>query len=122
MTIARQELGRKGEALACAELERHGYLILSRRYRTRYGEIDVVAEHRGVLVFVEVKARTGGDFGHPAEAVTAQKQRRVVAMAESYLARERTQHRVCRFDVVAVETDVDPPQVVVFPDAFRPGW
>jgi putative endonuclease len=122
MTLARQALGRRGEDLACAELERRGYLILSRRYRTRHGELDMVARHAGVLVFVEVKARTDGSFGHPSEAVTSQKQRRVVAMAESYLARERAHENLCRFDVVTVETDVDPPRVVVYQDAFRPGW
>ncbi len=122
MTIARQRLGERGETLACQELERLGYHVLTRRYRTRYGEIDVVCQHDGVLVFVEVKARSSGDFGHPADAVTAQKQRRVVAMAESYLAFEKVGDRVCRFDVVAVETERDPPAVTVFRDAFRPGW
>lgn len=122
MTIARQRLGERGEALARRELERLGYHILTTRYRTRHGEIDIVCLHEAVLVFVEVKARSSGDFGHPADAVTAQKQRRVVAMAETYLAMERVKDRLCRFDVVAVETEQDPPAVTVFRDAFRPGW
>lgn len=122
MTLARQHLGRRGEDLACRELERRGYAVLARGYRTRYGEIDIVAKDGSVLVFVEVKARTDGDFGHPAEAVTEQKQRRVVAMAEAYLARERVGDCLCRFDVVAVESDGDPPRLTVYRDAFRPGW
>ncbi len=122
MTFARQRLGERGETLACEELERLGYHVLTRRYRTRFGEIDVVCLHEGVLVFVEVKARSSGDFGHPADAVTAQKQRRVAAMAETYMAIEGVRGRLCRFDVVAVETEVDPPVVTVFRDAFRPGW
>lgn len=122
MTLARQQLGKQGEELACRELERLGYHILARRYRTRYGEIDVVCLHEGVLVFVEVKARSSGDFGHPEDAVTAQKQRRVAAMAETYMAMEGVRGRLCRFDVVAVETEVDPPVLTVFRDAFRPGW
>ncbi len=122
MTFARQRLGERGETLACEELERLGYHVLTRRYRTRFGEIDVICLHEGVLVFVEVKARSSGDFGHPADAVTAQKQRRVAAMAETYMAIEGVRGRLCRFDVVAVETEVDPPVVTVFRDAFRPGW
>jgi putative endonuclease len=122
VTLARQRLGQQGEELACRELERLGYHVLARRYRTRYGEIDIVCLHGGVLVFVEVKAKSGGDFGHPADAVTAQKQRRVAAMAGTYLALEKPVDRVCRFDVVAVETEQDPPVLTVFADAFRPGW
>jgi putative endonuclease len=122
VTFARQRLGERGETLACEELERLGYHVLTRRYRTRYGEIDVVCLHEDVLVFVEVKARSSGDFGHPADAVTAQKQRRVAAMAETYMAMEGVRGRLCRFDVVAVETDVNPPVLTVFRDAFRPGW
>jgi len=105
-----------------AALEERGYSILHRRYRTRYGELDIVAQDGGVLVFVEVRARGSGRFGHPAESVTVQKQRRVAAMAESYLGLEGTGERVCRFDVVAVEADTEPPRVTVYPDAFRPGW
>ncbi len=56
MTYARQLLGRQGESMACAELERLGYTIVERRFRTRFGEIDVVANDRGTVVFVEVKA------------------------------------------------------------------
>ena len=122
MTMARQQLGMRGEDLASAALEDRGYAILHRRYRTRYGELDIVAQDGGVLVFVEVRARGSGRFGHPAESVTAQKQRRVAAMAESYLGLEGTGDRVCRFDVVAVESDTEPPRVTVYPDAFRPGW
>lgn len=120
--MERQDLGRRGEDLACRTLEARGYHILHRRYRTRYGELDIVSEHGGVLVFVEVRARSNGRFGHPAHSVDAQKQQRVAAMADAYLGLEGQQNRVCRFDVVAVEADAVPPRVTVFPDAFRPGW
>ena len=78
-----------GEDLACDELERRGYAIVTRRYRTKYGELDIVARHGEYLVFVEVKARQGGSFGDPEEAVTLQKQQRMVWMATDYLARHR---------------------------------
>lgn len=107
MTIARRELGETGEQLAARELERRGYAILARRYRTRYGEIDIVAEEGPTIVFVEVKARGGDEFGSPAEAVTPWKQRRLGAMAVDYLARRRVTGRPCRFDVVTVAFDAE---------------
>ena len=114
----RQTLGKAGEDIACEELRRRGYEILARRYRTRYGEIDVVALHRGVLVFVEVKARVGDRFGTGAEAVTAWKQRRIAQMAADYVVRRRLHERPCRFDVVAVTMGEGEPRVDVIPDAF----
>jgi putative endonuclease len=122
VTLARQSTGRLGEDLACAELARRGYAILARRYRTRYGEIDIIARSAGVLVFVEVKARQGGRFGTPADAVTAQKQQRLTAMAQDYLARHGLLEARCRFDVVAVDLAAQPAIVTVIADAFRPGW
>ncbi len=121
MTLARQALGLHGEDLVCRELERRGYAILTRRYRTRFGELDIVARHRGAVVFVEVKARRDGSFGDPADAVTWQKRRRLVAMATLYLGRHQLQECPCRFDVAAVEAG-ETPRITVFEDAFRPGW
>lgn len=122
MTDPRQALGKSGEDLACRELRRRGYAILARRYRTRAGEIDIVARDGDTLVFVEVKARVSLQFGHPAEAVTAAKQRRLALMATDYLARHSGLESACRFDVVAITLGLDPPQVEVFPDAFAVGW
>ena len=70
MTLARQALGKSGEDLAVDELERRGYAIFARRYRTKHGEIDIVARDGETTVFVEVKARTTAEFGTAAEAVT----------------------------------------------------
>ncbi len=71
MTMERQALGRTGENLAVAEIERLGYAVLDRRYRTRHGEIDIVAEDGDTVVFIEVKARLTAGRGTAAEAVTA---------------------------------------------------
>lgn len=120
--MARQALGRRGEDLACGALTARGYRILHRRYRTRFGELDIVALHGGVLVFVEVRARGSGRFGDAAGSVTTQKQQRVAAMADAYLGLEGQRDRLCRFDVVAIDAEVVPPRVTVYPDAFRPGW
>jgi putative endonuclease len=114
----RQRLGKSGEDLACAELERRGYAILARRYRTRYGEIDIVARDAGVIVFAEVKARVTDRFGRPAEAVTRQKQRRIARMAVDFLARHRLQDGPCRFDVVTVEWSGERPRVEIYRNAF----
>ena len=73
----------------CRRIGAPGYAILARRYRTRHGEIDIVARDGETIVFVEVKAKESADFGRAAHAVTAEKQRRVISMAVDYLARHR---------------------------------
>ena len=118
MTLERQAAGKTGEDLAVAELERRGYAVLARRYRSRHGEIDIVCNHRGTIVFVEVKARATGEFGAAAEAVTPGKQRRVVAMARDFLARHNLDASPCRFDVVAIDDAASAPRVTVFQGAF----
>jgi putative endonuclease len=114
----RQTLGISGENLACAELQRRGYAILERRYRSRFGEIDIVARDGATIVFVEVKARLSGDFGGAAAAVTNWKQRRIAQMAVDYLARQKLHECPCRFDVVAIDFDAAHPRVIVYPNAF----
>ena len=99
----KQVLGHAGEDVACRELERHGYQILARRYRTRFGEIDIVASDAGTTVFVEVKARRGNRFGAAAESIPVWKRRRIGAMALDYLAWTGTLNTPCRFDVVAID-------------------
>ncbi len=102
MTQQRQSLGKQGEDLACRELRRRGYAILARRYRTRFGEIDVIARDQRSLVFVEVKTRRRGGFGGATAAVGFHKQRRLINMARSYLMGIGGTLPPCRFDVVGV--------------------
>jgi putative endonuclease len=119
MTLQRQQLGESGENLAVRELTARGYAILARRYRTRHGEIDIVAEHGATIVFVEVRARATADFGRAAETVTDRKKRKVTAMAVEYLARHRVTNRPCRFDVVAIDDALSSrPELTVYPNAF----
>ena len=115
----RQSLGKLGENLACAALTERGYAIIARRYRTRLGEIDIVARDGDTTVFVEVKLRTASDFGGGAVAVNAAKQRKVALMAMDYLARHRLEDRPCRFDVIAIDAEGDPPRLEVYQDAFE---
>jgi putative endonuclease len=118
MTLQRQALGRQGETDAAAELRRRGYAILELRYRTRHGEIDIVARDGETYVFVEVKVRTTGERGRAAEAVTPAKQRRLASMALDYVSRHRLHDRPCRFDVVAIDGEGDAQELVVYRDAF----
>lgn len=116
----RQALGRDGEAEARAALRARGYVILAERYRTRHGEVDVIARDGETLVFVEVKTRRDEDYGGGAAAVTWRKQRRIVRVAEAYLNEGRLHHLPCRFDVVVVDWPGDgPPRTDVIRSAFE---
>jgi putative endonuclease len=122
MSNARQQLGIEGESIACAELERLGYSIVERRYRSKYGEIDIVANDSGTIVFVEVKTKTSGDYGDPVEEVTPQKQQQIISMGEQYFTYCCPRDVACRFDVVTVDLSNQPPKITHYQDAFRPGW
>ena len=118
MTRARQTLGRFGEDLACAELERRGYVILTRRYRDRAGELDIVARDGGTLVFVEVKTREGHDYGEASEAVTRRKRSRMTRLAWDYLMRNDIKDCPCRFDVVSIHMENELPVIELYANAF----
>jgi putative endonuclease len=117
----RQELGKLGENLACGELSRRGYEILARRYRTKYGEIDIVARDGQTIVIVEVKTRGGRGFGQGAEAVTGLKQRQMLRMGTEYLLRRRLADQPCRFDVVDVNIEGGVPRIEIYRNAFDVG-
>ena len=113
-------LGIRGEALAFRELERRGYTIIEKRARWRAGEIDAVAWDGPVLVFVEVKTRSGERFCSPAEAVDWRKQKKIISLAQAYLARKRLGQAPVRFDVVAVEAlKNSKPRVTILQSAFE---
>jgi len=118
--LNRRQRGNRYEALAAGQLERAGCRILVRQFRTRLGEIDLIAMDGDVLCFVEVRSKTSARFGTAAESVTQQKQRRLALVARQFLqAHPRLQHLRCRFDVVAVEAvGGAPPRIEVFRNAF----
>jgi putative endonuclease len=104
----RHRLGAAGERLAAEHLERRGFSVVERNFRTRWGELDIVAFDGRTLAFCEVKSRrAGGSRGGPFEAVGPGKQARVRRMAGSWLAerRERPRAAVLRFDVIGVTFD-----------------
>ncbi len=119
MSNPKQHVGQRGEDLAVKHLQRKGYKVIERNYRTRLGEIDIIAKHKGVLVFVEVKARMTRRFGPAKLAVTTAKQRKISMTALAYLkANYKTQPRA-RFDVVTIEPADGHPRIEVIANAFE---
>ncbi len=94
--------GRWGEDLAADAYRRDGYLVVERNWRATSGEIDLIVQRPGVVVFVEVKARADARFGGPAAAVGISKQRRLRALAAQFLATHPQVRGAVRFDVVAI--------------------
>ena len=102
----RKNVGDIGENFAAALLVNSGYQIIERNYRTKAGEIDIIAIRDGVLHFIEVKTRTGDQYGYPSEAVTAAKQLRIKKAAEQYLQGRRMQWNRISFDVYEIMTEL----------------
>lgn len=100
--LKKPTLGRRGEAAAERFLRAKGYRILARGARAKPGEIDLIAEDRGTVVFVEVKTRRSDEQGNPAEAVDAVKQQRLSRLALAWLKRRRLLDYPARFDIVAI--------------------
>jgi len=101
----RHELGAAGEWLAARFLFRHGYRLLEQNFRCPGGEIDLIAEDRGTVVFVEVKTRRSLAAGAPEEAVDRRKRRRLRHAAYYYLEAWRRWPPPYRFDVIGIELD-----------------
>ena len=115
-----KSVGRTGEDAAVAYLMDMGYTIIDRNYRRRFGEIDIVADDHGVLVFVEVKTRRSRLFGSPFEAVDFRKQKKMSKMALDYISRHNRDNCPARFDVVAVMLhDNFLPRIELIQNAFE---
>ena len=97
-------VGARAEALAADYLMRQGLAIVERNFRTRFGEIDLIARDGGMLVFVEVRMRSSPNSGGGLESITAAKRARMVAAANGYLAKLRSAPPPCRFDAVVMQT------------------
>ncbi|MCP5004291.1 MAG: YraN family protein [Planctomycetes bacterium] len=118
--IGPRSLWIKGEDLARKLLKKRGYKILKRNYVCKYGEIDIVAFDRGVITFVEVKARLSESYGSPELAVTNGKKRKIVKTALSYLSENRIPDADYRFDVVSIlfTKEAKDPIIELFQGAF----
>ena len=110
-----RKVGGVHETLATLELERLGYKILENNFRCRIGEIDIIALHKGYLVFIEVKYRKNAKTGYAAEAVTWKKQQIISRVADYYIRTHCRKIPSCRFDVAAL----DGESFTVYENAFE---
>lgn len=117
----RRDLGAAGEKAACRFLKRRGYLILRRNYVCPLGEIDIICDHQGCIVFVEVKTLRSDAATDPENKVTPAKQRQVERVARAWLAREGDPDRPYRFDAVSVVMPPrEKPNIRHIVEAFSP--
>jgi putative endonuclease len=119
MVNSLQTFGKNNESLAVIYLKRQGYHILEQNYRTRLGEIDIIAMDNETIAFVEVKSRSSAAFGSPKYAVTHQKQRKISLVALQYLKSTRQSHVRARFDVVAIFLDSGRNTIELIKNAFE---
>ncbi len=109
MPSPRSKLGAQGERIAAARLESLGLVIETRNYRTRFGEIDLVARDGEETVFVEVRTKRSTAYGTPEESLTPRKQARLVKAAQGYLAEHGRANAPWRVDLVAITLQPDGP-------------
>jgi putative endonuclease len=119
MINARQVLGRLGEEVAERFLRKKGYKLVARNYRCAAGEVDLIVLDRRVIVFVEVKTRSGDRFGTPFEAVEVRKQRKMMRAAQFFLTEKGLHQRDARFDVVGISWPSGKPTVEHIENAFE---
>ena len=98
--------GSVGEELTCKYLMSKGYRIAARNYRSKFGEIDIIACNERCIAFVEVKTRNGNQYGYPSESVSPAKQQRIRKSAEIYLQNRRATWQKVSFDVYEIMTDL----------------
>lgn len=112
-----QTIGKKGELIAKQFLEQKGYEILDQNWRYKQSEIDLIAQHNGLFVFVEVKTRSQTYFGPPESFVTPNQQKAILRAAEQYLIEKEWLGDI-RFDVLAIHLHKGKADVEHFKDAF----
>jgi putative endonuclease len=109
--------GRRSEILAADHLRKLGYRIVASPFRTKTGEVDIIAWDRETLVFIEVKARKNSD--PPEDSIGRQKQQRIISAARTYITRHRLHDTPYRFDILAVtQTSASKPEFRLLQDAF----
>ena len=118
MTDRKQKIGKMGESIAVRYLKKQGYRIVEQNYRSKVGEIDIIAREKQSLVFVEVKTRSSGSFGSPKWAITPKKQK-AISMAALYYLKMTNQNDVdARFDVVSILLQGEDTQIELVRNAF----
>ncbi|CAB1081226.1 UPF0102 protein YraN [Olavius algarvensis Delta 1 endosymbiont] len=118
MRTKQQKFGESSENMAVWYLKQNGYKIIEQNYRNRLGEIDIIAREKKSIVFVEVKSRRSIRYGSPKWAVTPKKQRKISMVALYYLKSTKQIDVKARFDVVAITSNRDEPQIEIIKNAF----
>ncbi len=118
MPKKQHKFGQESEIIAAGYLKKKGYKIITRNYRTKLGEIDIIAQEKDTIVFVEVKARRSWRFGNPKGALTPEKQRKISMVALCYLKANKQTRAKARFDVVAIQDTNDTPDIEIIKNAF----
>lgn len=109
--------GKRSEIIASDYLKKKGYKILEVNYKTKVGEIDVIAKDKDYLVFVEVKSRLSQKFGHPLDAIDEKKQQKIHAVASLYMVKHGKYGTNCRFDAISI-LGLENPEITHIIDAF----
>ncbi len=119
MIFLKKQIGQHGEDLAVVYLKQQGYRILERNFKTKYGEIDIIAQEGSTLCFVEVKTRSSEDYGTPFESISKPKQYKLSRVALGYLKYKKLFDVEARFDVISVlkEKGTDY-KIEIIKDAF----
>jgi putative endonuclease len=111
-------LGMQAERFVAHQLEQQGFIILAQNYKKTYGEIDIIAQQKNLIVFVEVKMRTT-DYFDSAELITYTKQRKIITTASTFLAEQALEDSSCRFDVALVSKSNNEFSMTYLTDAFQ---
>ena len=119
MLNLRQKFGKSGEDQAARYLKKNGYQVLCRNYRSRFGEIDIIARDAETIVFVEVKSRRTSSYGHPKYAITYAKQEKISKTALYYLKENGQSNSKARFDVVTITAANPKTSVEIIKNAFE---
>jgi|YNPNPStandDraft_1061719.scaffolds.fasta_scaffold02926_4 putative endonuclease len=119
MAASNKTIGKQGEELAVDFLKKHHYHIIQQNYRCPFGEIDIIARKKNVLVFVEVKTRRSSSCGLPQEAIHERKQRTIAQVALAFMQHYRLEGIPARFDVVAVHLTQHGQHLELIENAFE---
>jgi putative endonuclease len=112
------EKGKEGELLVAQHLQKHGYTILTQNYRKRFGEVDIVAQKKDTVAFVEVKWRHN-PLVDPAELIGFSKQKKIISIAKHFLAQHNEEEIICRFDVALIEDNNNSITLQYIENAFN---
>ncbi len=118
MTNKQQQFGEESESLAAEYLTMQGYKIINLNYRTKIGEIDIIAKDGDTIAFIEVKARKSGYYGNAKWGVTPTKQKKISMVALQYLKSKKQTNVKARFDVVAINTRWNKTSIEIIKNAF----